>query len=109
MFFGKRKKLAQKNQLDRNVIDVNYKMIDALVVLCTDDDFNTELKKLQEQLKYQISSTNDKVCSFDKKIKSAIDDLKIALTKEGDAKNNAKAQSLLREIRVLIAERNSYL
>lgn len=108
-FFGKKKTQANKNSDDRNLIDVNYRSIEALIVLSTDQEFTASLKKLQEQLKYLTPSTSDKVYGYDKKIKGCIEDLKIALTKDGDAKNNAKAKLLIQDIKVLIADRNAIL
>ena len=39
------------------------------------------------------------------KIKGAIEDLKIALTKNGDAENNKKVAAIIQDIKVLISDR----
>lgn len=107
-FFFKRKNLAkEKTNEDRSLIDVNYKSIETLIVLSTDKEFTDELKKMQEQLKYLIPSADDKVYEYDKKIKNGIGDLKICLTKDGDAKNSVRAKQSIQNIKVLIAERNA--
>ncbi len=108
-FFWKKKNLANKNNEDRNLIDINYRSVESLIVLSSDQEFTTSLKKLQEQLKYLTPSTSDKVYGYDKKIKGSIEDLKIALTKDGDAQSNTKAKLLIQDIKVLIADRNAIL
>ena len=104
-FFKKKKNLAKKNNEDRALIESNSLAINALMILSEDKEFNKSLLKLQEEIKYLIPSTQDKIYSFDKKIQHLIEDLKIVLTKNGVPE--LKANNILKEIRVLIADRNS--
>lgn len=108
-FFRKKKTLANKNVYDRNLIENNYKSMETLIVLSTDQTFTLSLKKVQEELKYLTPSVSDKVCGYDKKIKDCIEDLKIVLTKDGNVQDNAKAKRLVQDIKVLIAERNAII
>ena len=105
MCFFRRKKMKQITE-DRNLIVTNQKTIETLITISQNSEFTEVLKKLQEQLKYLTPSRSEKIFSYDKKIKDAIEDLEIALTKNGDAENNAKALKILQDIKVLIADRN---
>lgn len=105
-FFRKKKTSMKQITEDRNLILTNQKTIETLITISQNSEFTEVLKKLQEQLKYLTPSRSEKIFSYDKKIKDAIEDLKIALTKNGDAESNAKALKILQDIKVLIADRN---
>lgn len=105
--FKKKKNLAKKNSDDRALIEANSRAISLLMILSEDKEFNKSLLKLQEELKYLTPSIEDKIYSFDKKIQNLIEDLKIVLTKNGMPE--VKANNLLKEIRVMISDRNTAL
>ena len=94
---------------DRELISENERSVDALVILAQqtgNEQFIVELKQLKEKIKYLIPSTDDKVRDYDKKIKNLIGDLRIALVK-GDSEVSVKANNLLTQIKLAIADRNA--
>ncbi len=101
----KKKSNGTKNGEDRELIDRNYKLVEALIVLSTDDELTEQLGDVKEKLKYLTPSENSKVYDADKKISNAIQDMKILLTKEAIP----KAKTALKELLVLVAERNSLI
>lgn len=105
MFLFRKKTKAVQNTNDREMIDRSSKNIDALLVLCTEEEHTQKLTKIKETLKYLLPSTKAEVQSYDKKIKGQIEDLKIALTKG----NSAKINSMIQDLEILIAERNALL
>ncbi len=64
------------------------------------------MKELQEKLKYFIAAETKEVQACDKKIKDLIGDMRIALTK-GDGETTKKAENLLTQIKLTIADRNT--
>lgn len=107
MFFKKRR-MAADNKEDRELIDFNSKSIDVLIALTENAAFQSELKKIQEEIKFLIPSSENKVYDYDKKIKAHIEDMKILFTKNSEGKMDSKISDAMRELNVLIAERNSY-
>ena len=105
-FFRKKKTSTDKITNDRELIVTNQKSIETLIALSTNEEFNESLKKLQDQIKFLTPSRSEKTYNYDKKIKGAIEDLKIALTKNGDAENNKKVAAIIQDIKVLISDRN---
>ena len=105
--FRRRKNLTEINKKDREMIVVNEKSFETLLILAKDEDFKNKIKAVQNKVKYLIPSTNDKVLNYDKKIKDAIDDLKISLTKDGSTESNNKLEKLLQEIEILVSERET--
>ena len=104
-----RKKDSDKSLEDKELISENERSVDALVILAQqtgNDQFVVELKQLKEKIKYLIPSTDDKVRDYDKKIKNLIGDLRIALVK-GDSEVSVKANNLLTQIKLAIADRNA--
>ena len=108
MLFFKKKNNAEKNANDREMIEANAKALDTLLVLVKDENLKVEIKKIQEQVKYVIALPESKAIDYEKKIKNAIGDLKIELVKgKDDEKSVAKVQSLLADIKLLVAERKA--
>lgn len=106
MFFFK-KKASEKTHEDKELIEQNYKSVESLIVLAENNPSLTEqLKELQEKLKYFIASEAKEIQNYDKKIKDLIGDMRIALTK-GDGETTKKAENLLTQIKLTIADRNS--
>ncbi|MBQ8725850.1 MAG: hypothetical protein IJY84_01965 [Clostridia bacterium] len=108
MFFFKKKTNAEKNKNDRDMIEANSKMMEALIVLTDNADLKAEFKAIEEQIKYIIPLVDDKAAEMDKKIKNAISDIKIELVKDrADDKATAKLNGLVKDLKVLIAERKA--
>lgn len=106
----KRKKTdAEKTIDDRELVATNSAAMDALVVLAQDnDEMIGELKELQEKLKYLIPSDEPKIYDADKKIKHLIGDMRIALTKS-DGEESKKTESILLDLKLAVADRNTKL
>lgn len=108
MFFFKKKTNAEKNKNDRDMIEANSKMMEALIVLTDNADLKADFKAIEEQIKYIIPLVDDKAAEMDKKIKNAISDIKIELVKDrADDKATAKLNGLVKDLKVLIAERKA--
>lgn len=104
-----RKSNGEKTKENNDLISENQRSVDALIVLAdeaNDTELSAEFKALKEKLKYLIPSEDERVRDFDKKIKNAIDDLRIELVKS-DGKMNEKAKKMLTQIKLLIADRNA--
>ena len=96
---------------DKQLIGECANAIDALLVLAEqsqDENIKSEFKGIQEKIKYLIASDNDKVYDYDKKIKNLIDDLRIVLVKN-DSELNAKANKIITQIKLAIADRNVHI
>ncbi len=107
MLFFKKKKAAEANRQDYDLVEVNAKTVEVLIAQTEDENFRTALRDLQEELKYLMPSAKSKVYDCDKKIKNLLEDLKIALIKCKDETANEKAQGLLKDIHIAIAERKT--
>lgn len=105
MFF-KKKKASEENIADREIIAHNSKAIEVLIVICEDDEIKKELRILEEKLKYLMPSPDSKIIEHDKKIKAHIEDMKILMTKSNGTVNE-KITGTIRDLKVLISERNS--
>ena len=100
-------KASVKTQEDRELIEHNYKSVETLIVLAEGNErMREQLKELQEKLKYFIAAETKEVQACDKKIKDLIGDMRIALTK-GDGETTKKAENLLTQIKLTIADRNT--
>lgn len=109
MCFFRKKKAAVKVKEDRELVEANSKAIEALIILAQNDDvIVNELKGVQEKLKYLVPSDNSKVFDYDKSIKNKIGDLRIVLTKS-DGEVTKKANDILTDIKLAIADRNTRL
>lgn len=108
--FRRRKKTeAEKTLDDRELVAANSKAVEALIVLAKDnEEIATELKDLQEKLKYLIPSDDPKVTDYDKKIKNLIGDMRIALTKS-DGEESKKTENILTDLKLAVADRNAKL
>ena len=109
MCLFKRKSKTEKNTVDYDLVSSNYKFVDTLLVLAKDGEDPTieeKLTAIKNKLQFLIPSPEDKVKDYDKKIKNALEDVKIALVKD---KADAKVKSLLLDLELAIAERNSAL
>lgn len=106
MCFFKKKPIADKTLDDRNLISTTEKTVDSLIVLARQsEEFKKRLQHVQEKIKYLTPSVGG--MEYDKKIKNAIDDLRIVLVKAENGELPQKANNLLTQIEVLIADRNA--
>lgn len=104
--FGKKEnlELSEANKRDRDLVEKNSKMMETLIILAEGaDDFVAELKTLKNEMNFLTWSTKEEVYAHDKKIAQAIEELK----KELADCCGEKARRLLRDLKVLVAERNS--
>lgn len=105
----KKKSKGEKNKIDFDLVQTNYKYVETLKVLAKNEDDSTvedKLTEIQNKLQFLIPSDNDKIKDYDKKIKNALEDVKIALVKD---KADAKVLTLIKEVELAIAERNAIL
>ncbi len=106
-----RKTNAEKAGKDKELISLNERSVDALIILAEQSDNEktiSEFKQIKERLKYLIASEKEEILDYDRKIKNLIEDLKIALVKS-DGNAEAQAVKLTTQIKVAIAERNARL
>lgn len=101
----RKKAKSLKNSVDVELVEFNTNFFDSLIVLADDNkEIVTELKKLQEQIKYLIPSVTEEVLNMDKKIKNTLEDIRIILIKDNQSEKIAGA---LKDLKVLIADRNT--
>lgn len=104
---GKKRTPAEATANDRELISENERAMAALLVLCEGNEaFSEEIKKVREQVKYLTPVDDPKIVEFDKKIKNQIEDMRIALNKDG-CEDNIKAINALTQLRLLITDRNA--
>lgn len=103
MLFFKKKSKAESNKKDRDLIEDNSQKMDALIVLA-DEELKKDLEKIKEEIKYIIPLTDDKAYKMDEKMRNLIDDIKIELVKD---KSAVKVANLIKDLRVMIAERKA--
>ena len=103
----RRKKESDVTAENRAQISVNARSIEALIILARENEaFVAELRALQEKIKYLKPSAERTVISYDNKIKGLLEDLRIVLVKaEGNLP--PKAESILTQIKVMVADRNA--
>lgn len=106
VFVGKKKSTPTDTDTDNKLIAENSKFVEVLLVQAEgNDEVVNELNDLKEALKYLKPSKDKKVYDYDKKIKDSLGDLKIAFTKT-DGEGSKKTVQLIKEIKMLVAERN---
>ena len=93
----------------RQIIGDNANSVEVLLVLAAGKEEMTKtLKDLQEKLKYLSPSADERVKALDMKIKDALGDIKIELTKSKGGDDSGKADKYVQEIQVHIAERSVF-
>ena len=107
LILGKKKSKPSDPDADLKLIAENTKFVEVLLVQAEgNEEVVNELKELQETLKYLKPSREKKVYDYDKKIKDNLGDLKIAFTKT-DGEGSKKTVQLIKDIKMLVAERNT--
>lgn len=106
----KKKKSDKAVVMDsREIVNANAQSVEVLLVLANGkEELVSELKSLQEKLKYLSPSKEEKVQAIDGKIKNLLGDLKIELTKTKGQEGSGKAGKYLEDVRLLVAERSVY-
>lgn len=106
----KNKKSAPvESDADNKLISENAKFVDVLLVQAEgNEEVEKELQDLKESLRYLKPSREKKIYDYDKKIKDSLGDLKIAFTKT-DGEGSKKTVQLIKDIKMLVAERNTNL
>ena len=103
-----KKKNSVQGQNDRDLIANNAVTMECLIAITENEDTKNELVSLKEKIKYTTALTDEKGYALDKKISGVIGDLKIEITKNKESeKSSAKIDSLIRDLKALIAERNA--
>ena len=107
---GKGKKSERDLLLEsRQLIGDNAQSVEVLLGLASGKEGMTkELKDLEEKLKYLSPSADERVKALDMKIKDALGDIKIELTKSKGSEDCGKADKFMQEIQVHIAERSVF-
>ncbi|MCX4363164.1 MAG: hypothetical protein OSJ74_07280 [Clostridia bacterium] len=108
-FFKKRGNSLDKIKEDRELIATNASFINVAIEEISDSqEFKEKLAATAEQLKYLRPSDKSQVVEYDKSINKQIISLKRALV-ASDGKPDAHAEEILKEIKVVIADRNAIL
>ena len=105
----KKKKTAKQQVLnDISLIKENSQFIGVLLVYAKEDEqLSKELTALQEKIKYLNPCDNEEILKMDGKIKDKLGDLKIFMNKGSQKNNFSGFEPFLRDIELLIAERNA--
>ena len=94
---------------DIHLIKGNTQYIDILLVYCKENESLTnELVALQEKIKYLNPCDNEKVQKMDQKIKAKLEECKTLLS-QSNSNDFSTIAPLLREIEILVAERNAII
>lgn len=102
-------KIWETNNESEQLINSNAQTVCVLIELNNNDAIESELRDLKMKLESLASSPNDEIKKIDKKIKNALDDLKIALIKSKDENDTKKVYACLQDVNVLIAQRRASL
>lgn len=106
--FGRKKKEKQLVLESRERITANKKEIDVLLILAENDEkVTSDLLKLQSTIGFLNPSTAADVKKADLKIGDKIGDFKIFLNKASQKNDFTGYESYIKEINILIAERNA--
>ncbi len=105
-FFKKRGNSLDKIKEDRELIATNASFINVAIEEISDSqEFKEKLAATAEQLKYLRPSDKSQVVEYDKSINKQIISLKRALV----ASDGKPDEEILKEIKVVIADRNAIL
>ncbi len=90
----------------RELVDANARVLSVCVELA-DDALREKVERAYDAVRYMIPTDVAGATQADKKIGALAGDLKIALSK-GNDRGVLRAEDLLRDIDIAVAERNSY-
>ena len=107
LFNSKKRRSVDETVLEsREDVSENAQKVRVLIALAEGKaDTVARLEELYDTLRYLTPSAEDEVAVIDEKIKRALDDIKIELTKTRGKEGDGKTQSYIDEIKVCVAER----
>ena len=107
IFRSKRRRTVDETVLDsRDEVNDNANAVKVLQALAEGKpDMLEKLAALYDSLLYLTPSAEDEVAVIDEKIKNALGDIKIELSKTRGEEGSGKADKYIEDINVLIAER----
>lgn len=110
IFTRRRKRSVDETVLEsRDEVGENARTVQVLKALAEGKpDMQAKLESLYDKLLYLTPSADDEVAVIDEKIKNALGDIKIELTKTRGEEACGKADNYIEDIKVLIAERGVY-
>lgn len=108
IFIRRRGKSSDETVLEsRDEVSENAHTVQVLKALAEGKpDMIAKLERLYDKLLYLTPSADEEVAVIDEKIKNALGDIKIELTKTRGEEGCGKAEKYLEDIKVLIAERS---
>ena len=107
---NKRKRGVDESVLEsRDEVNENARTVQVLKVLAEGKpEVELKLDELYDKLLYLTPSAEEEVAVIDEKIKNALGDIKIELTKTRGDEGCGKAEKYIEDIKVMIAERAVY-
>lgn len=107
---NKRKRGVDESVLEsRDEVNENARAVQVLKVLAEGKpEVEQKLDELYDKLLYLTPSAEEEVAVIDEKIKNALGDIKIELTKTRGDEGCGKAEKYIEDIKVMIAERAVY-
>lgn len=108
IFIRHRRKSSDETVLEsRDEVSENAHTVQVLKALAEGKpDMIAKLERLYDKLLYLTPSADEEVAVIDEKIKNALGDIKIELTKTRGEEGCGKAEKYLEDIKVLVAERS---
>lgn len=108
IFIRRRRKSSDETVLEsRDEVSENAHTVQVLKALAEGKpDMIAKLERLYDKLLYLTPSADEEVAVIDEKIKNALGDIKIELTKTRGEEGCGKAEKYLEDIKVLVAERS---
>lgn len=108
VFIRRRRKSSDETVLEsRDEVSENAHTVQVLKALAEGKpDMIAKLERLYDKLLYLTPSADEEVAVIDEKIKNALGDIKIELTKTRGEEGCGKAEKYLEDIKVLVAERS---
>ena len=107
IFSSKKRRSVDETVLEsREDVNENAQTVRVLIALAEGkEETIAKLETLYDTLRYLTPSAEDEVAVIDEKIKRALDDIKIELSKARGKEGDGKTQNYLDEINVYVAER----
>lgn len=108
IFIRRRRKSSDETVLEsRDEVSENAHTVQVLKALAEGKpDMIAKLERLYDKLLYLTPSADEEVAVIDEKIKNALGDIKIELTKTRGEEGCGKAEKYLEDIKVLVSERS---
>ena len=108
IFIRRRRKSSDETVLEsRDEVSENAHTVQVLKALAEGKpDMIAKLERLYDKLLYLTPSADEEVAVIDEKIKNALGDIKIELTKTRGEEGCGKAEKYPEDIKVLVAERS---